>query len=467
MHGHHRETGHHTAGAVGDVVAWTVAVSGHPQRPRPPHASAGVSVRRQLARVPDGDHDGLRTISERIAALREALAHDVEARGRAEAASLQVQGDPSAEEALALSREGIELFVSALRGTESLTAEDVERIRETSARGVHERISLEFLLHFVRLTAQVVWDAVVASARLERAAERDATIEIASRLMRRVDRISRLVTDAYLDEVTDRGLLRRDLLDALISGHGQEEGIQRLARTLHLRLGESYVVVVARGAEMHGEAGQHEPLASRVILDRIVETTRGHVRPAAGSLLAGVRQGDLVALYPVSGPLELSVVREACVELSNALPVDVSLGISAYHHGLRGIATAYTEARAAASIGNLTGIRGRAVGLDDVVVDEMLRGSPHAQRLLERSLQPLEDYDHAHGTQLVGTLHAYTATHFNLTKAAELVSVHPNTVVYRLRRIREISGRDPHDVNDLMVLLLALKARELRPPLTP
>jgi DNA-binding PucR family transcriptional regulator len=40
--------------------------------------------------------------------------------------------------------------------------------------------------------------------------------------------------------------------------------------------------------------------------------------------------------------------------------------------------------------------------------------------------------------------------------------MNPNTVVYRLRRIRELSGRDPHDVDDLLVLVLALKLADLR-----
>jgi sugar diacid utilization regulator len=427
-----------------------------------------MNVYRHLSGVAD-DHDdeGLRTITDRIAALREPLAHQIEERCRAEAANLQVQGVIPVEEGLTLAREGIDAFVAALRGAEALTSAQVERIRETSARRVHERASLDFLLHFERVTSEVLWDAVVANARLDRPGEREAAIEIASRLLRQVDRASRVATDAYLDEITDRGLLRRDLLDALISGHGHEEGIQRLARSLHLKLGDNYIVVVARGAEMHGEGGSHEPLASRVTLDRIVETTRGHVRPTAGSLLAGMRQGDLVALYPVSGPLELPVVRQTCVELSEALTADVSLGISAFHRGLRAVSTAYTEARDAAAIASRTGIRGRALSLDDVVVYEMLRGSAHARRLLERSLQPLQEYDDAHATDLVATLRAYARARFNLTRAAELVRVHPNTVVYRLRRIQEISGRDPHDVEDLVVLLLALKAQELRPPPGP
>jgi DNA-binding PucR family transcriptional regulator len=37
-------------------------------------------------------------------------------------------------------------------------------------------------------------------------------------------------------------------------------------------------------------------------------------------------------------------------------------------------------------------------------------------------------------------------------------------VVYRLHRIYDLSGRDPHDIDDLMVLVLALKLRELQAP---
>jgi DNA-binding PucR family transcriptional regulator len=42
-----------------------------------------------------------------------------------------------------------------------------------------------------------------------------------------------------------------------------------------------------------------------------------------------------------------------------------------------------------------------------------------------------------------------------------MLTVHPNTVVYRLRRMRELSGRDPRDVDDLVGLALALKLHEL------
>jgi sugar diacid utilization regulator len=277
-----------------------------------------------------------------------------------------------------------------------------------------------------------------------------------------VDLISRAATSAYLDEITDRGLLRRDLLDALISGRGEEDGVRKLARSLRLKLADSYIAVIVRGEDMHGETGRDEPLPGRVALDRIVEATRRHMQPTEGSLLAGMRQGDLVALYPVSGPSDMQIVRDDCAELANALPVEVSIGISASHRGLREVATAYAEAREAVEVADRLNIRGRAVGLEDLLVDHMLRASGHAQRILLDAMQRLVDYDKQHGTELVATLRTYVDTGFNLTKSGSLLFVHPNTVVYRLRRIHELSGHDPHDVDDLLVLWLGLKVLDLR-----
>jgi DNA-binding PucR family transcriptional regulator len=154
-------------------------------------------------------------------------------------------------------------------------------------------------------------------------------------------------------------------------------------------------------------------------------------------------------------------VRVECEALVASLTLEVSAGISGWHHGMAGIPDAFAEAREAVEIAAGTGIRGRVVSLEDVVVDHMLRSSPHARRILEEALQPLLEYDQAHHAELVATLQAYVESGAKLTRTARRLTVHPNTVVYRLRRIRELSGRDPHDMSELLILFLALKRREL------
>jgi sugar diacid utilization regulator len=405
--------------------------------------------------------DAIRSIALRIAAQREPLARLVVERIRAE------EGDPGPlGEATLANHVWLELiddFVATLNGAEPLSPPRVERMREIAARRVQQRISLESFLRRPRIWADVVWEAVVANTLTTEPHELEAALSISSTLMRLVDLTSRVVTNAYLDAVTDRGLLRRDLLDALVSGKGDQEGVPRLARSLHLTLAESYIVVVVRGDGMHGELGRDESLPTRAALDRIVETTRCHVQPPEGlRLLAGMHRGDLVVLYPVAGPDDLQLVREECVELAKALPVEVSLGVSSYHQGLSSVAAAYNEARDAVEVADRLGIRGRAVGLDDVLVDQMLHASGDAQRLLLNAMQALVDYDVRHSSDLVATLQTYVNTRFNLTKSGALLFVHPNTVVYRLRRIHELTGRDPHDVEDLLVLWLGLKTLDLR-----
>ena len=87
----------------------------------------------------------------------------------------------------------------------------------------------------------------------------------------------------------------------------------------------------------------------------------------------------------------------------------------------------------------------------------MLRTSPDAGRLLGELLEPLRAYDAERGSDLVTTLRTYVACGFSPTRSAERLVVHPNTVLYRLRRVRELTGRDPQDPDDLVLLALALK----------
>jgi DNA-binding PucR family transcriptional regulator len=103
------------------------------------------------------------------------------------------------------------------------------------------------------------------------------------------------------------------------------------------------------------------------------------------------------------------------------------------------------------------------VAFDEVLVDSIVRSSRHAERILDDTVTPLLAYDAEHHSELVATLRAFVDSSFNLTKSAENLSVHPNTVVYRLRRIRELTGRDPHAPDDLLLLHLGLKLIDLTP----
>jgi hypothetical protein len=394
-------------------------------------------------------------IVERLEAGKEELARRMVARYAEDIVDYRLaDAEFMQREVYSVSLENLEVLAAILRHGEQPPEAWIEKTQRGAAGRLHHGISLESFLHATRLWGQLTWEHVLEIARTDDPAEREAALQIAGVVFRHLDTMSALWASAYLAEAegvsSDRAVLRRDLLDALIAGKGDDERIRRLARSLGLQLGSGYVVVVLRGEETQDSFRE------------TIETAREHLCPAEASLLVGLRQGEVVALYPAGEPAAMEAVRAECTALAEAVAGSgVSVGVGARHDGMAQIAVGYAEAKDAADIAAGSGLLGRPVAFDEVLIDHMVRSSPHGDRILDGTLRPLLDYDAERQSELVPTLRAYMASGFNLTKSAELLSVHPNTVVYRLKRIKELSGRDPHEPDDLLLLFLGLKLTEL------
>jgi DNA-binding PucR family transcriptional regulator len=53
------------------------------------------------------------------------------------------------------------------------------------------------------------------------------------------------------------------------------------------------------------------------------------------------------------------------------------------------------------------------------------------------------------------TIEAFMQADMNIAVAASVLCLHPNSLRYRLRRIAEKTGRDPHKLADLLELIAA------------
>lgn len=423
---------------------------------------------RAVPAVPAPD-DAVRAIADRLLARADTLSRVMVERYREEIADYRLADEEFLfGEVQPVTLANVLAAIASLVGDESQSAAALGRARDGAARRVRQGISLESFLHAVRLLGRVLWEAVLEEADPAVPAEREAALEIAGQVMRQVELMSTAAAEGYLNEVqsiwTDREVVRRDLLEDLISGRGDSDRVRRLAHSLKLPLADRYVVLVARGDEAPVQETPDQPLAARVALRRIVEAARLRLRPAVACLLVGMRQGEVVALYPVSGPADGDRVKADADAFAAALEErEVYVGVGGNHPGIQSVADSYSEAKDAVDIARGTGIHGRAIIFDDVLIDHVVRSSPHGDRILDGTLRPLLDYDARRQAELVSTLRAYVQSGFNLTRSAELLNVHPNTVVYRLRRIRELSGRDPQNADDLLLLFLGLKLLELSP----
>jgi purine catabolism regulator len=169
-------------------------------------------------------------------------------------------------------------------------------------------------------------------------------------------------------------------------------------------------------------------------------------------LLDADRQ-DGIALALMSGR------RGSLTPLLDALPGDCCVGVSVPVGRHDRVGAAAREARWALGRGQPDGTRVVAYG------DAKAAGWPfapeHAEEIADHVLGPLLRYDKAHRTELVRTLAALLTNDRSPTRTATDLFIHRQTLVYRMRRIEQLTGRSLSSTKDVVELWLALRALEV------
>jgi purine catabolism regulator len=88
------------------------------------------------------------------------------------------------------------------------------------------------------------------------------------------------------------------------------------------------------------------------------------------------------------------------------------------------------------------------------------RGLGEAERIVRHVLGPILDYDAAHNARLVESLRVFLEHNRSWQRAAMALHVHKQTLVYRMRRVEELSSRKLDQTEDVAELWLALRAAE-------
>lgn len=142
----------------------------------------------------------------------------------------------------------------------------------------------------------------------------------------------------------------------------------------------------------------------------------------------------------------------------------VHVGISRLHEDVLEWSTAHRQAREALHIGMQLTPRSSVTHFDDLGSYRLIfrvSDLDELERYCSEQVGALIDYDAKHGTDLLNTLNAIIAADGNLHRAAERLSVHYNTLRYRIRRIEEIQGTRVDSWRNLSAIDLALKGYQV------
>ncbi|MNF63827.1 Purine catabolism regulatory protein [compost metagenome] len=119
------------------------------------------------------------------------------------------------------------------------------------------------------------------------------------------------------------------------------------------------------------------------------------------------------------------------------------------------------EALREARLAQAHGTKERPVVVYSEAEDEQpwLPGSlEEARRVHRQVLGALTDYDAQQGGQLHHTLRIFLEQNRSWQKAAQILNVHKQTLVYRMRRIEEITGRSLDATEDVAILWIAMRS---------
>ncbi|MBI5303373.1 MAG: GAF domain-containing protein [Chloroflexi bacterium] len=255
--------------------------------------------------------------------------------------------------------------------------------------------------------------------------------------------------------------LAGDFLDDLISGRGTSDpAIQQRARRYRFDWTRAHRVVVLDIDGFAEAIKEHRwtETDALTIKRRFVGTARDVITADAPGALIGTRGDSLIAIVPAR---DLSALAQAMQHALRAAlaEVTVSVGIGRAADTVAGLPGSYDDARAVIRAANRAGARGSVATFESLGVLPLLLQTQDQQGLMdfqERHLRALLDYDARHQTQLVSTLTAYLAHSGSLQKTATACHVHLNSLKYRMRRIREITGLDLDDGEVRFNLQLAL-----------
>ncbi|WP_416674554.1 PucR family transcriptional regulator [Egbenema bharatensis] len=147
------------------------------------------------------------------------------------------------------------------------------------------------------------------------------------------------------------------------------------------------------------------------------------------------------------------------VRLQNDTNASINIGIGRYHPGLKGLARSYEDAHIALSLGTrLQGVN-RIHCLGDMGIAAFVGIADEATKidLAKYLLSPLN-----HETELLMTLNTFFSEDCCPSSTAKRLSIHRNTLSYRLDKIASLTGLEPRKFDDAVQMRLSLLLRSLQ-----
>ena len=359
-----------------------------------------------------------------------------------------------------LAQHGPQHTIEILRLLGGGPVSNFEFVRKHAAMRAEQRFPLEATLHAYRCGHKVFsrWlrEATLAAVSFPEDAQQ-VVAAVADFTIEYTDAISTIAASTYLSRtclLADvAGDQRAELLKILLDGHDESDG--RVAKILrnagYLDRRQSFCVVLAQSVD---PAEMLNPGRARRLADSIDKI----LQRSPGRRLIDLRHNKVTIVFSDSRRASgwtvphTALAKRITAELAivgNA----VLLGVSNDVPSTSKIPTAHRQALLALELADVTN---RVVQISEIPAQRLMLhlAGVEFQRLLPAWTSEFCVADEKVGGCLVATLRAYANTNMNVLKAAEKLSVHPNTIYSRFQKILDITGLNARSYHTLTNLLI-------------
>ncbi|MFE4500978.1 PucR family transcriptional regulator [Rhodococcus sp. NPDC056743] len=352
-----------------------------------------------------------------------------------------------------------EAFVASLRSSQATKEERLVRIRESARRRVEELVPLAEVLHAYHFAVEHWWNLIGDLAGPEDTADLSRAGAL---LHKHLQAATTAVLAGYGSDPALHGEddpARRELFLELTSGSNATGTADRFGVNLPRRY---WVLSLHVGPHPDERSADIDAVvAERRKVRRLQRELDNIGRDHTLSVLTGTGGGVLIPiLEPGAGvddwqncpqyaqlnrnmrDMERTIGAQVLAAVSVAAPPEVAL--------------AYKQTQELLDVARRCGHGNGTVRLRDLALEYHLTRPSAATPLLADLLSPLEFHP-----VLLETLESYLDAGCDKSAAAAALHVHPNTVVYRLRKVATLTGLDVGTAPDLMRLLAAVAARRV------
>ena len=251
---------------------------------------------------------------------------------------------------------------------------------------------------------------------------------------------------SYYEEKHDRGAFIKDIIsDNIMLGD------------IYMRAKELRVTAdIARGVFVVRSLRKGESVP--------IDVVQGLFPDRQNDFVLNVGEGDVVLIRQMPESAGIKELNRIAVSMEEALrsggesAVVVGIGTIAIH--LRDLAKSYKEAQIAIEVGKVFDTEKYIINYENLGIGRLIYQLPTT--LCEMFLQevfkktPIDALD----KETLFTIHKFFENNLNVSETARKLFVHRNTLVYRLEKIKKLTGLDLREFDDAITFKVALMVKK-------